>query len=66
MIHPAGAGALFKIDATSGVISTFARLPNAADSRIVTPAGERFPSQRHALEYLIHPGTFVSIVSNDL
>lgn len=26
--------------------------------------GERFPSQRHSLEYLIHPGTFISIVSD--
>ncbi|MBH0130559.1 AAA family ATPase [Salinibacterium sp. NK8237] len=32
---------------------------------ILTIPGERFPSQRHALEYLIHPAFFVSIVSND-
>lgn len=32
---------------------------------ILAIPGERFPSQRHALEYLIHPDTFVSIVSND-
>lgn len=32
---------------------------------ILSIPGERFPSQRHSIEYLIHPGTFISIVSNE-
>lgn len=32
---------------------------------ILTIPGERFPSQRHSLEYLIHPEFFISVVSSD-